>query len=125
MFAFFFWCMAIWIFITVFADIFRRDDIGGGAKALWILLIVVVPFFGALVYLIVRPRVTRAGDPRGAIDLRVVEPGAGKFLGLADRLNPVRDTGMMEYLHGLTPFKARSTSTSEESEPDGAMLGER
>ena len=33
MFAFFFWCMAIWIFITVFADIFRRGDIGGGAKA--------------------------------------------------------------------------------------------
>jgi hypothetical protein len=63
---FFFWCMAIWIFITVFADIFRRRDIGGGAKALWILLIVIVPFFGALVYLIARPRITDTGDPRGA-----------------------------------------------------------
>ena len=45
-------------FITVFADIFRRDDIGGGAKALKILLIVLVPIFGALVYLIARPRIT-------------------------------------------------------------------
>ncbi len=62
---FFFWFMAIWIFIMVFADIFRRQDMGGGAKAAWILLIVIVPLFGALIYLIARPRVT-SGDPRGA-----------------------------------------------------------
>ena len=66
MFAFLFLCMAIWIFITVFADIFRRGDIGGGAKAAWILLIFVVPFFGALVYLIARPRITDTADTRGA-----------------------------------------------------------
>ena len=62
LFAVFFWCAAIWIFITVFADIFRRVDLGGGAKALWVLLIFVVPFFGALVYLIARPRVSEYGD---------------------------------------------------------------
>ena len=66
MFAALLWFIAIWIFITVFADIFRRDDIGGGAKALWILLIFLVPFFGALVYLIARPRITDSADPRGA-----------------------------------------------------------
>ena len=60
MFAFLFWMMAIWIFITVFADIFRRQDMGGGAKAAWIILIFIVPFFGALIYLIVRPRVSGA-----------------------------------------------------------------
>ena len=32
LFAFFFWCMAIWVFITVFADIFRRVDLGGGGE---------------------------------------------------------------------------------------------
>ena len=37
--AFFFWFMLIWMFIHVFADIFRRDDLSGGAKAGWILLI--------------------------------------------------------------------------------------
>jgi hypothetical protein len=58
MLALFFWTMAIWIFITLFADIFRRDDIGGWAKAGWILLLFVVPFLGALIYMIARPKMT-------------------------------------------------------------------
>ena len=57
MLVFFFWFMAIWIFITVFADIFRRRDIGGGAQAGWILLIFILPFFGALIYIAMRPTV--------------------------------------------------------------------
>ena len=56
--AFFFWFMAIWIFIGVFADIFRRNDISGWAKGGWILLIFCVPFLGALIYIIARPKMT-------------------------------------------------------------------
>ena len=56
--AFFFWVMAIWIFISIFGDIFRRDDLSGVAKAGWILLIFVIPFLGALIYIIARPKVT-------------------------------------------------------------------
>ena len=52
---FFFWFMAIWIFITVIVDVFRRHDIHGGAKAGWILLIVILPFIGCLIYIIARP----------------------------------------------------------------------
>ena len=52
---FFFLFMLIWIFIAVFADIFRRTDIKGGMKALWIIVIFIIPFFGALIYLISRP----------------------------------------------------------------------
>ena len=55
---FFFWFMFIWIFITVFADIFRRNDIHGWAKAGWIILIVIVPFLGILIYMIARPKMT-------------------------------------------------------------------
>ena len=58
MFAFFFWFMLIWIFITIFADIFRRRDLSGWAKAGWILLLVFVPFLGALIYMIARPKMT-------------------------------------------------------------------
>ncbi len=58
MLVFFFWFMAIWIFITIFADIFRRNDISGVAKAGWILLIFIVPFIGALIYMIARPKMT-------------------------------------------------------------------
>ena len=55
---FFFWFIFIWMFITIFADIFRRDDLSGGAKAGWIILIVLVPFLGILVYMIARPKMT-------------------------------------------------------------------
>ena len=58
MLAFFFWFMVIWIFIAVFADIFRRNDLSGWGKAGWILLIFVLPFLGLLIYMIARPKMT-------------------------------------------------------------------
>ena len=54
----FFWVMAIWIFIAIFADIFRRNDLSGWGKAGWIFLIFIVPFLGALIYVIARPKMT-------------------------------------------------------------------
>ena len=50
-FLFFLW---IWIAITVLVDVFRSHDMGGFAKALWLLFIVLVPFLGVLVYLLAR-----------------------------------------------------------------------
>jgi uncharacterized membrane protein len=55
---FFFWFMFIWMFIGVFADIFRRNDLSGGAKAGWIILIVLLPLLGILIYMIARPKMT-------------------------------------------------------------------
>jgi len=50
---FFFWVIWIWIVITVLIDVFRRDDIGGWAKAAWVIFVVILPWLGVLVYLIV------------------------------------------------------------------------
>ena len=58
MIVFFFWFMLIWIFIMVFADIFRRNDISGWAKAGWIFLIFILPLIGILIYVIARPKMT-------------------------------------------------------------------
>ena len=52
MFVFFAFIIWFWILITVFADIFRRHDIGGGAKTLWLIFVIVLPFLGVFVYLI-------------------------------------------------------------------------
>ena len=49
---FFLWVIWFWILITVFADLFRRHDISGGKKALWIVFVIIVPFLGVLIYLI-------------------------------------------------------------------------
>ena len=48
---FFIW---IWILITVFADIFRSHDLGGFAKTIWIIFVIVLPYLGVFVYLIAR-----------------------------------------------------------------------
>jgi len=49
---FFAWVIFIWVAITVLIDLFRRHDIGGLAKAGWVILVIVLPFLGVLLYLI-------------------------------------------------------------------------
>ena len=44
------------IWASALFDVFRRDDIHGVSKALWVAAIILVPFFGTLIYLIARPR---------------------------------------------------------------------
>ncbi|HSC49716.1 MAG TPA: SHOCT domain-containing protein [Gaiellaceae bacterium] len=52
MIVFFAWVIWFWLLITVFADVFRRHDIGGGTKALWVVFVIILPFLGVLIYLI-------------------------------------------------------------------------
>ena len=48
-FAFVIW---FWMLIVVFGDLFRRHDIGGWAKAAWIILVIVLPYLGVFIYII-------------------------------------------------------------------------
>ena len=50
---FFAWVIFIWIAITVLIDVFRRHDLSGWGKAGWTILIVILPWLGVLIYLIV------------------------------------------------------------------------
>ncbi len=80
---FFAWMAWIWIAITCFTDIFRRDDIGGGGKALWIVFIILLPFLGVLVYLTaqhdgMRERsIKQIQDQQAAFDSYVKETAGG------------------------------------------------
>jgi hypothetical protein len=49
---FFCWVIWIWVVITVLIDVFRRDDINGWVKALWVIFVVILPWLGVLIYLI-------------------------------------------------------------------------
>jgi phospholipase D-like protein/putative oligomerization/nucleic acid binding protein len=49
---FFTWVVWIWIMVVILTDVFRRRDISGWGKALWVIFLIVLPFLGALVYLI-------------------------------------------------------------------------
>ena len=50
---FFAWVAWIWIAITVLIDLFRRRDLSGWAKALWVVFVIVLPFLGVLAYLLI------------------------------------------------------------------------
>lgn len=52
---FFIWIPAIMLWAFCFVDVFRRPDLSGLQKAIWVLLILLLPWLGALIYLIVRP----------------------------------------------------------------------
>ena len=53
MFIFFLWIIWFWLLFTVFVDVFRRHDIGGGKKALWLIFVIILPFLGVFIYIIV------------------------------------------------------------------------
>jgi uncharacterized membrane protein len=99
--------MIIWIFIRVFADIFRRTDMTGVMKGLWVLCIFIIPFFGALVYIITRPKT--AGDlefsagaagaaPTAAVPATVPASGPAASASVADqiaKLSALHDAGTL------------------------------
>jgi chemotaxis signal transduction protein len=49
---FFAWVIWFWLLITVFSDLFRRHDISGWGKTGWIILVILIPYFGVFIYLI-------------------------------------------------------------------------
>ena len=53
MFIFFAWVIWFWLLITIFADIFRRHDASGFTKVLWMIFVIVVPFLGVFIYMLV------------------------------------------------------------------------
>jgi len=99
-FLFFIW---IWLLISLFGDIFSSSDLSGGAKAMWTIFIIVLPFLGVLVYLIVRGNsmqdrsLKRAADQeaqfRGYVQT-VAATGGGAADELA-KLADLRDKGVI------------------------------
>ena len=45
-----------WLLITIFTDLFRRHDISGWAKAIWVIVLIVFPYLGIFAYLITQSR---------------------------------------------------------------------
>jgi hypothetical protein len=98
---FFCWVAWIWIVITVFIDLFRRHDIGGWAKAGWVVFVIVLPFLGVLVYLIAQDngmrerRMTEARDQKQAFDQYLRET-AGGTAGEIAKAKELLDSGAID-----------------------------
>lgn len=93
---FFFWFMLIWIWITCLADLFRRNDLSGGWKAIWIVVLIFLPLLGCLIYMIARPKVT-AQDVQLMAQAEAASKAAGG-VSTADelaKLTQLRDSGAL------------------------------
>ena len=66
-----------WLVVTVFADIIRARDLSGWAKALWVVAIIVLPYLGVLIYLIVNGDKMNERDAEAA---RAAEEAAQAYI---------------------------------------------
>ena len=97
-FLFFIW---IWLLITVFSDIFRSHDLGGFAKAIWTIFVILVPYLGVFVYLIARghkmhEHAEEAMKAQDAAQQEYIRQAAGTTKSPADeiaRLSELKDKG--------------------------------
>ena len=80
---FFVWVAWFMLLFRVIGDIFRRHDIGGGAKVLWLIFVIILPFLGVFIYLIAESKgmdersVERAQASRQQFDDYVRQTASG------------------------------------------------
>jgi hypothetical protein len=90
----------IWIAIGVVVDVFRSDDLSGWGKAAWLLLIVVLPLIGVLIYLIARghkmsDHAVRHAREQDAAFRQYVRSAAGTPADDVEKLEDLRNRGVI------------------------------
>jgi len=96
---FFLWVIWFWLLFTVFADIFRRHDISGVKKTVWIIFTILVPFLGVFVYLITQNvgmterQLARTRAQRDQFDAYVRETAGGGAAAEIDKAKQLLDSG--------------------------------
>jgi hypothetical protein len=97
---FFVWVTWIWMMILILSDVFRRSDLSGWGKAAWTFFLIVLPFLGALIYLIAQSdgmAERRAQDARGQRaqmdDYVRSVAGGGGAAGEIDKAKQLLDSG--------------------------------
>jgi hypothetical protein len=99
-FLFFIW---IWLLIIVFSDIFRSHDMGGFAKAIWVIFVIIAPYLGVLVYLIARghkmaEHAQEAAAAQDAAARQYIQSAAGTTKSTAEEvahLNDLKNQGVL------------------------------
>ena len=98
---FFLFVLWIWLLIIVFMDIFRSHDLGGFAKALWVIFVLIIPLIGILVYLIVRGgkmherAEAEARQDQEAMDQYVRQVSGGSTADELAKLAELKDSGAL------------------------------
>jgi uncharacterized membrane protein YcjF (UPF0283 family) len=113
---FFLFIIWIWLLIMVFSDIFRSHDLGGWAKALWAIFVIVIPFLGVFVYLIARG---------GKMHERAAEQAAAQQKAFDQYVKQAAGTpgeSSADQLHKLADLKSQGVLTDAEFETQKAKI---
>ena len=103
----------IWILFTIIADLFRDHEMSGGAKALWIIVLVFIPFLGALIYLIARGAGMRE---------RALKAQAEAKHQMDSYIQQQAHSSPADELHKLSDLKEKGAISAEEFETAKAKL---
>ncbi len=109
----FFFVVWIWILITILTDLFRDHEMGGWAKAAWVLFLVLIPFLAALVYLIARGSGMRE---------RAIQAQADAKKQMDSYIREQAHTSPADELHKLNELKEKGALSNEEFERAKANL---
>lgn len=92
----------IWLLVSLFADVFRSEDLGGFAKAMWTIVLIFLPVLGAFAYLIarggsMRERAMSAAADQEAATKRYIQETAGTPSAADEiaKLAALRDSGVL------------------------------
>ena len=95
----FFLVVFFWILITIIGDLFRDHEMSGWGKAGWVVVLIFVPFLGALIYLIARGEgmreraVKEQADARRHMDAYIRETAGGSPVDELHKLSELKDKG--------------------------------
>ncbi|HJR61394.1 MAG TPA: SHOCT domain-containing protein [Vicinamibacterales bacterium] len=98
---FFLWITWFWLLITVFGDVFRRDDLSGWGKTGWLIFTIVLPFLGVFIYLVTQNRgmtrrnLERASAQRAQLDDYVRETAGGGAAAEIEKAKGLLDSGAL------------------------------
>jgi ABC-type multidrug transport system fused ATPase/permease subunit len=103
----------IWLAIMVFVDIFRSHDMGGLAKALWVIFVVIFPFLGIFIYIIARG---------GKMHERAEAEAARQQKAFNSYVRHTAGSANADELAKLADLRDKGVLTSEEFEAQKAKL---
>lgn len=93
--------MWFWLLITVMGDLFRRDDVGGFGKVIWVLFLIFLPYLGVFAYLL-----TQGG--------KMAERNAAQAAQARDQLRHIVGYSTADEIEKLEKLKASGAISADE-----------
>lgn len=100
-FSIFIFVLWLWLLITIYSDLFRRHDVSGFGKVVWVILMILLPFIGVFIYLL-----TQGGG--------MAERNQSRAIAARDEMRKIVGFSAADELEKLSKLKAAGSITEAE-----------